>query len=189
MRIALDAMGGDLAPKATVEGAVAAARDFGIEIVLVGDLDPGDARGNRTQDRRSQNNRRARARERRDGRVADGVGAYQAALLDSRRPRDGQARRRERVRQRRQLGRRDGGGNDDSWHFARSRPPRDRFAGARQRWLRAVDRRRRQHRRQTGQPRAIRRDGQRVLPIACAECPTPASVSWPTAKRSPRATT
>ena len=39
MRIALDAMGGDLAPKATVEGAVAAARDFGIEIVLVGDLD------------------------------------------------------------------------------------------------------------------------------------------------------
>ena len=39
MRIALDAMGGDLAPKATVEGAVLAARDFGIEIVLVGDLD------------------------------------------------------------------------------------------------------------------------------------------------------
>ena len=39
MRIALDAMGGDLAPKATVEGAVAAARDFGIEVVLVGDLD------------------------------------------------------------------------------------------------------------------------------------------------------
>jgi glycerol-3-phosphate acyltransferase PlsX len=32
-------MGGDLAPKATVEGAVQAARDFGIEIVLVGDLD------------------------------------------------------------------------------------------------------------------------------------------------------
>jgi glycerol-3-phosphate acyltransferase PlsX len=32
-------MGGDLAPKATVEGAVAAARDFGIEVVLVGDLD------------------------------------------------------------------------------------------------------------------------------------------------------
>jgi len=39
VRIALDAMGGDLAPKATVEGAVAAARDFGIEVVLVGDLD------------------------------------------------------------------------------------------------------------------------------------------------------
>ncbi len=36
MRIALDAMGGDLAPKAAVEGAVAAARDFAIEIVLVG---------------------------------------------------------------------------------------------------------------------------------------------------------
>src|ERR1700687_2992000 len=32
-------MGGDLAHKATVQGAVAAARDFGIEIVLVGDLD------------------------------------------------------------------------------------------------------------------------------------------------------
>lgn len=36
MRIALDAMGGDLAPKAIVEGAVAAARDFNIEVVLVG---------------------------------------------------------------------------------------------------------------------------------------------------------
>src|SRR5271170_3637899 len=30
-------MGGDLAPKATVEGAVLAARDFGIEVVMVGD--------------------------------------------------------------------------------------------------------------------------------------------------------
>ncbi len=37
MRIALDAMGGDLAPKATLEGAVEAARDFRIEVVLVGD--------------------------------------------------------------------------------------------------------------------------------------------------------
>ena len=36
MRIALDAMGGDLAPKAAVEGAVAAARDFALEIVLIG---------------------------------------------------------------------------------------------------------------------------------------------------------
>jgi len=37
VKIALDAMGGDLAPKATVEGAVLAARDFGIEVVIVGD--------------------------------------------------------------------------------------------------------------------------------------------------------
>jgi len=37
LKIALDAMGGDLAPKAAVEGGVLAARDFGIEIVLVGD--------------------------------------------------------------------------------------------------------------------------------------------------------
>jgi glycerol-3-phosphate acyltransferase PlsX len=37
LRIALDAMGGDLAPKATLEGAVEAARDFQIEVVLVGD--------------------------------------------------------------------------------------------------------------------------------------------------------
>jgi glycerol-3-phosphate acyltransferase PlsX len=36
VKIALDAMGGDLAPKAAVEGAVLAARDFGIEVVLVG---------------------------------------------------------------------------------------------------------------------------------------------------------
>jgi phosphate acyltransferase len=37
LKIALDAMGGDLAPKATVEGAVMAARDFGLEVVMVGD--------------------------------------------------------------------------------------------------------------------------------------------------------
>lgn len=36
MRIALDAMGGDYAPGVTVEGAVHAARDFNIEIQLVG---------------------------------------------------------------------------------------------------------------------------------------------------------
>jgi len=39
VKIALDAMGGDLAPNATVEGALLAARDFGIEVVLVGDRD------------------------------------------------------------------------------------------------------------------------------------------------------
>jgi len=37
LKIALDAMGGDLAPKAVLEGAVAAVRDFQIELVLVGD--------------------------------------------------------------------------------------------------------------------------------------------------------
>jgi len=37
MRIALDAMGGDAAPQATVEGAVAAARDLGVSVLLVGD--------------------------------------------------------------------------------------------------------------------------------------------------------
>jgi phosphate acyltransferase len=37
VRIALDVMGGDLAPKATVEGAVLGARDLGVEMVLVGD--------------------------------------------------------------------------------------------------------------------------------------------------------
>jgi glycerol-3-phosphate acyltransferase PlsX len=36
MRIALDAMGGDLAPAANVRGAVEAARDLGIEVALVG---------------------------------------------------------------------------------------------------------------------------------------------------------
>lgn len=36
MRILLDAMGGDHAPQVTVEGAVWAARDFGVEVVLVG---------------------------------------------------------------------------------------------------------------------------------------------------------
>jgi glycerol-3-phosphate acyltransferase PlsX len=36
MKIALDAMGGDLAPEAAVHGAVWAARDFGITIQLVG---------------------------------------------------------------------------------------------------------------------------------------------------------
>ncbi|HWI41213.1 MAG TPA: phosphate--acyl-ACP acyltransferase, partial [Verrucomicrobiae bacterium] len=37
MRIAVDAMGGDNAPAVEVEGAVAAARDFGIAVTLVGD--------------------------------------------------------------------------------------------------------------------------------------------------------
>ena len=36
MKIALDAMGGDNAPEATVHGAVWAARDFGLTIQLVG---------------------------------------------------------------------------------------------------------------------------------------------------------
>ena len=36
MRIALDAMGGDNAPEAVVQGAVCAARDFGVTIQLVG---------------------------------------------------------------------------------------------------------------------------------------------------------
>jgi glycerol-3-phosphate acyltransferase PlsX len=37
MRIAVDAMGGDAGPSVTVEGAIAAAREYGHEIVLVGD--------------------------------------------------------------------------------------------------------------------------------------------------------
>jgi len=37
MRIALDAMGGDAAPQAIVEGAVAAARELGVAVLLVGD--------------------------------------------------------------------------------------------------------------------------------------------------------
>ncbi|MBI4010841.1 MAG: phosphate acyltransferase PlsX [Candidatus Rokubacteria bacterium] len=37
MRIAVDAMGGDVGPTVTVEGAVAAARDYRQEIILVGD--------------------------------------------------------------------------------------------------------------------------------------------------------
>lgn len=36
MRIALDAMGGDQAPQVTVEGAVWAAREYGLEVALVG---------------------------------------------------------------------------------------------------------------------------------------------------------
>ncbi|HZR81935.1 MAG TPA: phosphate acyltransferase PlsX [Candidatus Binatia bacterium] len=37
MRIAIDAMGGDHAPAATVAGAVAAARDLGVGVLLIGD--------------------------------------------------------------------------------------------------------------------------------------------------------
>jgi phosphate acyltransferase len=36
MRIAVDAMGGDFGPKATVPGALSAAHDFGVDILLVG---------------------------------------------------------------------------------------------------------------------------------------------------------
>lgn len=39
MRIALDAMGGDQAPQVTVEGAVLAAREYGTEVLLVGQED------------------------------------------------------------------------------------------------------------------------------------------------------
>ena len=37
MKIALDAMGGDFGPAVVVEGAVVAAREFGVSSVLVGD--------------------------------------------------------------------------------------------------------------------------------------------------------
>ena len=36
MKIIIDAMGGDNAPQAIVEGAVSAQREFGVDIVLVG---------------------------------------------------------------------------------------------------------------------------------------------------------
>lgn len=39
MRVAVDAMGGDNAPAIEVEGAVAASRQYGIPIVMVGDED------------------------------------------------------------------------------------------------------------------------------------------------------
>jgi len=39
LTIAVDAMGGDHAPKAEVEGAIRAARDLGIKVVLVGRRD------------------------------------------------------------------------------------------------------------------------------------------------------
>jgi glycerol-3-phosphate acyltransferase PlsX len=39
MRIAVDAMGGDYGPRVTVEGALNAARDFGLEVILVGARD------------------------------------------------------------------------------------------------------------------------------------------------------
>ena len=37
MKIALDAMGGDLAPREEVRGAIAACRELGVEVILVGD--------------------------------------------------------------------------------------------------------------------------------------------------------
>ena len=39
MRIALDAMGGDHAPLETVKGAIEAAREYSVEVVLVGKPD------------------------------------------------------------------------------------------------------------------------------------------------------
>jgi glycerol-3-phosphate acyltransferase PlsX len=39
MKIAVDAMGGDYGPRITVEGALSAARDFGLEVILVGARD------------------------------------------------------------------------------------------------------------------------------------------------------
>ena len=42
MRIVLDAMGGDYAPEVVVEGGVMAAREYGIEVVLVGPQEAAD---------------------------------------------------------------------------------------------------------------------------------------------------
>ncbi len=39
MRVAVDAMGGDNAPAVEVEGAIAAVREFGVPVILVGDTD------------------------------------------------------------------------------------------------------------------------------------------------------
>src|SRR4030065_100781 len=39
MKIAVDAMGGDFAPQLIVEGAVLAAKKYGVKVVLVGDED------------------------------------------------------------------------------------------------------------------------------------------------------
>ena len=39
LTVALDAMGGDHAPKAEVEGAVLAARQLGVKVILVGQED------------------------------------------------------------------------------------------------------------------------------------------------------
>ncbi len=39
MRIAVDAMGGDYAPNVVVQGAIAAARELGVHVILVGDRD------------------------------------------------------------------------------------------------------------------------------------------------------
>ncbi|HXX35682.1 MAG TPA: phosphate acyltransferase, partial [Thermodesulfobacteriota bacterium] len=39
MKIAVDAMGGDFAPQMIVEGAVSAAKEYGVKVVLVGDED------------------------------------------------------------------------------------------------------------------------------------------------------
>ena len=36
-KIAVDAMGGDHAPQAVIEGAALATREFGVEVILVGD--------------------------------------------------------------------------------------------------------------------------------------------------------
>ena len=37
MKIVIDAMGGDHAPQATVEGAVQAINEYGIDVILTGD--------------------------------------------------------------------------------------------------------------------------------------------------------
>ena len=116
--VALDAMGGDHAPAATVAGAIEAVRQFGVQVLLVGreavlrrELAHMGGVSERHRDR-------GRARDGRDGRPAHRAGPRQAQLLDGRgrpaRPR----RRRVRVRHRRQHRRGDGRRQAD--HSARS---------------------------------------------------------------------
>ena len=157
VKIALDAMGGDLAPKATVEGAVRPPATSESRVVMVGD---GEILAHELADHGRQGlpiTNRARARSRADGRLAARIAIVQAVTrrFTSDSNWSSAAAPRAFV----------SAGNSGAvmtasmmilGDSARRRSAGDRIAGADQRGIRLVDRRGREHRSEADQPRAVR---------------------------------
>ena len=80
--IAVDAMGGDFAPRHVVDGALAAARHFDLGVTLVGPTASLEAELARHPMSTAPRARRGRAGGDRDGRFAGGGAAPQTAGVD-----------------------------------------------------------------------------------------------------------